>query len=255
MSEPDYIPNVSGGKDSTDMVHQMLERGERIAAIVSVDYGLEFPEMYEHLRLFEQKIGMKVWRITSRLPFEYSMINKKVNAKDGSIKYGYGWPSNIRWCTRDKIRALDYFAGTFKNPVHCVGIAADEDRNSKMSKYPCRYPLQEYGITEQQALDNCYERGYYWGGLYNHFSRVSCFCCPQKSEDDLRKIRRFYPHLWAEMLRMDANQPKHAPGFKNGQSVHDLEEKFRQEDQKRQVLKSNLAYPKSPNQTILIGCE
>lgn len=255
MSELDYILNLSGGKDSTWLAHEMLERGEKISAIVFVDYGLEFPEMYDHLRIFEQKIDMKVWRIAPRLPFEWEMGSKRIKTRDNSIKYGRGWPSNYRWCTREKVAALDHFAKSFKNPVHCIGYASDEDRSSNMSKYPCRYPLQEYGITEKQALENCYQRGYYWGGLYHHFSRVSCFCCPQKSEDDIRKIRRFYPDLWAEMLRMDLNQPNHAPGFKNGQSVHDLENKYEQEDRKRAVLMKNLKYPNIPGQTCLAGCE
>ena len=229
----------------------------KIAALVYVDYGLEFPEMYDHLDLLEQKLGMRIWRIAPRLPFEWMMNKKRVVARDGSIKYGYGWPSNVRWCTQQKVYALDHFAKSFKNPVHCVGYAADEDRSSNMSKYPYRYPLQEYGITEKQALKNCYDRGYYWGGLYHHFSRVSCFCCPQKSEDDLRKIRRFYPKLWAEMLRMDINQPSHAPGFKGGKSVHDLDEKYRKEDEKAFLMnKINTKDPIGKSGQILIsGCE
>ena len=54
---------------------------------------------------------------------------------------------------------------------------------------------------------------------------------------DIKKIRKHYPKLWAEMLRMDKNQPSHTPGFKGGKSVHDFEKRFANEDRQLWMFK------------------
>lgn len=234
MSEPDYIISLSGGKDSTDMIHQMIDHGNRIAAIVFFDTGWEFPEMYDHIKLIDRNINLKIWRIQPRIPFEYEFFHVGVRSKKTKKieQYGRGWPSiNRRWCTRLKNQALDHFAKAFDNPVQCVGYAFDEKKRAKNNtKYPQRYPLIEYGITEKQALNNCFKRGYHWGGLYDYFDRVSCFCCPLQRIEKLKILRRVRPDLWSKMLEWDANRPAHNKGFKNYKSVHDFEARFALEE-------------------------
>ena len=61
----------------------------------------------------------------------------------------------------------------------------------------------EWGITEAEALAYCYSKGFRWGGLYEHFQRVSCYCCPLARMDELYNIYKYYPELWANMLTMD----------------------------------------------------
>ena len=93
-----------------------------------------------------------------------------------------------------------------------------------------RYPLIEYGITEADAIKYCRKLGYTWGGLYDIFNRVSCWCCPLQSIKDLRKLRKHRPELWAKLLEMDARQPSHSPGFKDYWRVQELEDRFGIED-------------------------
>ena len=57
--EKQQIVSLSGGKDSTEMLHQMIEHGEAIEAVVFVDTGWEFPEMHDHINLVEKKTGIK----------------------------------------------------------------------------------------------------------------------------------------------------------------------------------------------------
>lgn len=66
------------------------------------------------------------------------------------------------------------------------------------------------------------------GGLYDHFHRVSCWCCPLKSLDECRVLRRFYPELWAELARMDERAPN---DYRNDYTVAQLEERFAFEDE------------------------
>ena len=80
-----------------------------------------------------------------------------------------------------------------------VGIAADETQRIKTA---C-YPLVEWGMSEKDCLDYCYARGFDWGGLYRIFSRVSCWCCPLQSLEELRKLYRYFPDLWRQLEEWD----------------------------------------------------
>ncbi len=227
------IISLSGGKDSTAMLHMMLERGANIEAVVFFDTGWEFPQMYDHIDLVEQKTGLKIWRLHPRIPFDYMMMLKPVKAKPengGGYFIGNGWPSPTRrWCTREKVRSIEFLSKNYANPIQCIGFASDEKHRIKdNSKYPKRYPLIEYDITEAEALKYCYSLGYHWDCLYDHFDRVSCYCCPLQGLNDLRAIRREFPDLWNKMLKMDAANNRW--GFKDDKSLHHIDKRFSEED-------------------------
>lgn len=229
MGQRANVVSLSGGKDSTAMLIMMLERDDPIADIVFFDTGWEFPQMYEHLECLERYIGRKITRLRPRLPVSVVtdktpldwMFSEYPVVKRGTRQphmIGRGWPAPMRrWCTGRKEESLraHLLALThrqdFSLPLQqCVGFAADEmhrlDGPTKKdgTYYVQRYPLMEWGITEADALAFCQGYGFDWFGLYNHFSRVSCFCCPLQSLDDLRTLRCFYPELWQRMLHMDA---------------------------------------------------
>ena len=87
-----------------------------------------------------------------------------------------------------------------------IGFAADEQYRLKRKTNQSErkhYPLVEWGITEAQALEGCRQAGYTWDGLYDHFSRVSCWCCPFQSLDELRALYRSFPELWAKLRALD----------------------------------------------------
>ena len=97
------------------------------------------------------------------------------------------------------------------------------------------YPLVEWGITERQALQICYDRGFTWGGLYEIYHRCSCWCCPLQRIGELRKLRRHHPQLWEKLLELDERAltqfGHNALGqFKKGWTVAALEERFAAED-------------------------
>lgn len=243
MKEKNNIISLSGGKDSTAMLLLMIEKAEPIHSVVFFDTGWEFPQMYEHIDKLERYTGIKIWRLQSRMPFEYWMTARPIIAKKGPMKgkvhrIGNGWPSpSRRWCTRLKVDAINYFAKPIENAVQCVGYAADEiDRAFSDELVPHRFPLQEYGITEAEALKICYRHGFDWGGLYEHFNRASCFCCPLKgSPKAWKKIRQYYPEQWKKMLQMDKSIIKNR-GFYGYKTVHDLEKRFAEEDRQMKLF-------------------
>jgi 3'-phosphoadenosine 5'-phosphosulfate sulfotransferase (PAPS reductase)/FAD synthetase len=237
------VLSISGGKDSTAMMIEMLERGETIHSAVFFDTGWEFLAMYDHIDRLEKYTGIKIWRLHSRLPFDYWLTARPVIARKGPNKgkvhrIGNGWPSpSRRWCTTKKADALKLFAQPIKDAIHCVGYAADENRSLSNSQINYRFPLQDYGITEAQALGICYAHGFDWEGLYNHFRRVSCFCCPLQRIGELRTLRHEFPELWQRMLDMEDAMGEGAQrGFKDYVTVHDLDERFERETRQHKLF-------------------
>ena len=217
-----HVVSFSGGKDSTAMLLRMLELGMPVDEIIFCDTAVEFPQMYEHLDKVEQYIGRRITRLRAEHDYPYMLLEHR--KKNGT--QGYSFPDfRSRWCTayfkRDMInRHLKNIA----NVIQYVGIAADEP---KRIKGKC-YPLVDWGWTEADCLKYCYDKGFDWGGLYESFPRVSCWCCPLKSLNELRQLRRNFPDLWATLLNW---QHKTWRKFRADYSVDELEEKFAKEDE------------------------
>jgi len=220
------------------MVLRLLEDGWPLDEIVFFDTGWEFPQMYEHIAQFERYTGLTVTRLHPRRSFEYWMIERKIVARKGPHKgevhcIGNGWPSpSRRWCTREKVDTIERHCG---DAVHYLGIASDEAHRTNgisLSKrsHVCRYPLYEWDMSEADALAYCKARGFDWGGLYELFPRVSCYCCPLQRIGQLKTLRREFPALWAQMLEWDEQIGAHNPGFRGYDKVRDLEARFALED-------------------------
>lgn len=237
------IISISGGKDSTAVLIEMTKRGENIHSAVFFDTGWEFPAMYDHIVKLENYTGVKIWRLHPVLPFDYWLTARPIIARKGPDKgkvhrIGNGWPSmSRRWCTRLKVDAIKKYSKPIENDTQCIGYAADEKNRSLNNKnMNHRFPLQEYGITEKTALKICYDAGFHWDGLYEHFRRVSCFCCPLQRIGELRILRREYPELWDRMLIMDKSILNNC-GFRGYNTVQDLEKRFVRETKPRGFLK------------------
>ena len=174
--------------------------------------------MVEHVQRVREKIEPRIkgW-LSAELPLDYYLIEhkSKPTKKYPNGRMGYGWASpRVRWCTALKREMLKKMLvlvlaqrGNPKSVPYsmCVGIAADEIKRLRDIEH-YRYPLAEWGVTENDALKYCYSIGYDFGGLYSHFSRVSCFCCPLQGIKDYWALRKFYPEQWAALIDKDMRQ-------------------------------------------------
>ena len=243
-----HAVSLSGGKDSTAMLLLMIERGLPINTVLWADTGMEFPEMYDHIRKVDDYLyrerGIHITMLRHPKGFEYLMFEEE-KQKPSSIEnrqrlgvplYGNGWPGvKVRWCTGQlKTHLISKEVNRLKGEyqaLHYVGIAADEPKRIKNEQYP----LVDWGITEAEALKLCYDRGYDWGGLYEIYHRCSCWCCPLQRIDELRKLRHHHPELWKRLRDMDQRaiaQFGHNPlgQFKQNWTVERLEQRFAAED-------------------------
>ena len=148
------------------MVLRLVEEGWPLDFVMFCDTGLEFPQMYEHVERLEKALPVPVVRLKEEKGFEYYLLCYTPEREDPDSPYadkpGMSWaePRN-RWCTSVLKTAVinKYLSGLRKRYeiVQYIGIAADEPQRVK--EY--RYPLVEWGMTEKDCLDYCYERGYH----------------------------------------------------------------------------------------------
>ena len=210
-AHPRFV-NFSGGKDSTYLLLEMIRRDLPFEGVLNVDTGMEFPAMYDHINQVDDflwtKRRMRITRLKPEKTFEELMFTAANTSGPDGVS-GYGWPNAVvRWCTFYlKTEVIRQFKKSLCcNPYHYIAFAADEKKRleRKNSQNPMHiYPLVEWGITEADALAGCYQAGYTWGGLYEHFSRVSCWCCPLQSLPELRNLRTYYPEIWTKLRDLD----------------------------------------------------
>lgn len=244
----DYVvASFSGGKDSTAMTLEMIRRGDPLDEVINVDTGMEFPEMYDHISRVKEVVeeaGVKFKVLKSDKSFEWYLLEKPYTSKQYGSTLGYGWPAmHTRWCTKHlKYELIDKYLNHLKethNIVQCIGLASDEYKrlerpNNKLKHH--KHPLVEWGWSEVDCLQYCYDLGYDWGGLYKLFNRVSCWCCPLASINELRKLWENYPELWGKLelwdsILQDQTGTHHCNReFKTGYNVKDLSRRFERED-------------------------
>lgn len=249
MSKPEYwILSLSGGKDSTALGMEWLTRHQAnpitypLEEVIYCDTGMEFPSMVEHINRLETmftNVGIKFTRLKSEKPFEYWMFYYQPKKRNPELQHlkGKSWPtSRVRWCTGELKRDVlkRYFRGLDKNftVIQLIGLAADEkERLGKLNNQnpTHRHPLVEWGWTEADCLKYCYDHGFDWGGLYELFNRVSCWCCPLQGLQELRKLRTHFPELWERLLDMEHRTWN---TFKEFYTVDQLEIRFQFEEER-----------------------
>lgn len=119
-----------------------------------------------------------------------------------------------------------------------MGIAADEKKRIPRAKEKGQIlPLVDFEMTEQDALEYCYNHGYHWAEdgveLYSILDRVSCWCCRNKNLNELRRMYQYLPSYWEKLKEM---QNKTFLPYKNYKykgkpcrTVQELENRFQEE--------------------------
>lgn len=198
--------------------------------------------MMDHVARLERiftDAGIKFTRLKSEHSFEYLMFEHWPKFRKNS-KYqnqGFSWPSfQSRWCTT--MLKTEVIEGYLKQLRNCytvfqlIGLAADEEERlaKPNNQNPThRHPLAEWGWTEADCLKYCYDHGFDWGGLYQLFGRVSCWCCPLQSLQELRNLRKHFPDLWNRLLDMEHRTWR---TFRADYSVDQLEIRFQFEEER-----------------------
>ena len=204
-----HIASVSWGKDSAAMLMMLIKKDYPLDEVMFYDTGMEFNAIY-HVRdqilpILKSK-GIKYTELHPKNSFMYDMLERPVHSKQKGDHNGYGWCGGLcRWGTREKLNALDRYAKD-RDAIVYIGIAADEpQRLTRMESYK-KAPLADWGIVEQEALQYCWKSNIHWYengiDLYTILDRVSCWCCCNKNQNELRNIFEKMPEYWDRLLEL-----------------------------------------------------
>ena len=205
--------SVSFGKDSLAMLLRMLDENWELDKVLFFDTGMEFQVIY-NIREKKKKIlvskGIQFHVLRPKVPFLYSMLEKDIVSKKNGSHKGYGWCGGVtRWGTTEKLKALDN--------VECdtmyVGIAKDEPKRLQRLQGTNKFsPLDFWGMTEQDCLDYCRQKGCNWNedgvDLYTILDRVSCWCCSNKNKKELINIKKHLPKYWKKIQDLQSKISK-----------------------------------------------
>jgi len=221
-----HIVSFSGGKDSTAMLLMMIEKDMRIDEIIFADTLLEFPEMYSYLDQIEKHIGIKIKRITPKTTFFKWFYGKSTKGKSKGVERGFP-PQRCHCYWSREVKEYQLKKYCYGNIVY-MGIASDEPRRiKKHPKFEAKYPLVDFGMTEQDCIDYLKERNLS-NKLYDKFTRTGCWLCPKQSLKALKVIYNDYPLYWRTIKIMD--QETKGCKFRSDYSVEQLEQKFDKEN-------------------------
>ena len=188
------------------MLHLLIEQRARLDYIVFFDTEWEFPAVYRHLGLIQENLN--------RIPILDTPITTIRNYRrfDDLLRL-YGWPHGSGgWCAACKGDVCAKFMRAVNGEVEYIGFNLDEvsraERDTqKAKKWDVQFPLIDCGFTGDDALAYCYDLGYHWDGLYKHFNRVSCFCCPKAGPKRIDALRLWYPDLYDRYICKNALCP------------------------------------------------
>lgn len=190
----------------------MIEKDYPLDEVIFFDTGMEFQAIYNNVEklskiLLDKKIKFSI--LKDKYSFEFNAFQREVHKKDGTIVYGYDWCGGMRrWGTAGKLSAINrHYKENYGDEVvvEYVGIAVDE--RNRVEKYRLQrtksvklYPLVEWGMTEQDCLNYCYSNGWNWQengiDLYEILDRVSCWCCANKNQKEIKNIMMYVPEYW-----------------------------------------------------------
>ena len=232
-----HVVSFSGGKDSTAMLLRMLELNMRVDHIIFCDTGMEFPALYKHVEAVEKYIGREITRLKWwGGSYEWEFAHHKKTR--GGNPNGKGWASfRNRWCTQYfKERPSNKFLSQFPKGSYTlyIGIAYDEPKRHKNIPSHVQHPLFDWKWTEAQALQYCYDKGFNFGGLYEHFPRLGCFCCPLQRIGSWKNLFKYYPDLWQRCLDMESSCEWETK-LSSGKRIADLNERFIKEEEQKQM--------------------
>ena len=135
--------------------------------------------------------------------------------------------------------------------VTYIGIAADEPSRFHTLSETKRSPLVEYDWTESMCREWC-KANDLLSPLYTTALRGGCWFCHNQGINQLRKLRKNYPELWALLLKWDKDSPVSFKG--DGHTVHDFEKRFQMEEQAKvpigRTFKWNMMEEKSMTNRI-----
>ena len=187
----------SGGKDSTAMLLRMLELGEKVDYILFSDTTFEYPELYEYIKRIEKVIKREIIILKPKKSFDEWFFGKLTKGKNEGITRGFPYVlGSCYWLRESKYNPIEQFCKG-KKVIKCLGIASDEEERVQKEQN-IRYPLIEWGWTEQDCVNYLNEKKLL-NPLYQNLKRLGCYFCPKQNDFAKWLTWKNYPELWEKI--------------------------------------------------------
>ena len=184
-----YLVSLSGGKDSTALLHWTLQRRSKLDIVpFYIDTEWEHPSTYEYLDYLDELFDIKIVRLKNKMGFEELCKHEKMI------------PSfHAKFCTRIlKMERSNDFVNSFdESVVVMTGVRRDESEKRKDEqshkvvngiKYiqPLAYwstqEVYDYLTINSIKLNPLYLKG---------FSRVGCYPCIFANQKDIGALEQW----------------------------------------------------------------
>lgn len=237
------VLSLSYGKDSMACLGALEELQWPLDRIVTADVWAtdtipaDLPPMVEFKdyadKVILERYGIEVEHFRDKNSYQ-SLFYKVYGKKSKNSGRIWGFPrSGItsgnkgNWCNALKMNVISLANKSCNNGIVYIGIASDEPNRFHNLTDTKLSPLVEIGWTEADCCEWCKENDLL-SPIYTQSERGGCWFCHNQSIQQLRRLRKQYPRLWALLLKWDADSPVsfHA----DGHTVHDFDRRFALED-------------------------
>jgi hypothetical protein len=219
MSAPVWVC-YGGGVDSTAMLIEMVNRGERIDLITFNDMKAELEETTDTVTLMDAWLRSKgypgvtvtEYRDRSGQPWTLEQAVLK-NGTLPSLAFGFhtcslrfkvapqlkvakAFPAfKDAWSRGEKvIRVIGYDNGAADGKRACRDTTQFPDAN----EYTNRYPLREWGWDRERCKAEIAKEG------MGEVIKSACFFCPARKKHEIDDLAKRAPHLLERALRLEA---------------------------------------------------
>lgn len=192
-----HIAMLSGGRDSTAMVVEMLKRGQHLDYVIFTDTGVEFPDMYSYIDEVDKYLsvtyGINITRVSHKRgeTFEDWCFGKVTRGKRKGMVRGLPMVTQpCYWKRESKVYPFEKFLkdNNIKEYVQYIGYTYSERKRAQVKDTNQKFPLIDYKMCEAD-VDKTLDEINLINPLYENFERTGCYFCPYQ------KLRGFYL-LW-----------------------------------------------------------
>lgn len=200
--------SFGGGVNSVAMLIMLTDQGEDFEAVF-VDHGIDWPETYKYLEMFQGWLKKNGHRLITVIKPDVQGFH---NLYDYSLYHSITPGIKFRWCT-DKFKVTPLHKYYQKPAFDMIGIDYSEIHRAKINcrdGFEVRYPL----IEEEKTRGDCKNIIISHGLSIPIKSR--CYICPFQKRQQWKELRRVHPDLFckAEKLEQKSREYRKAQGKK-----------------------------------------
>ena len=233
----EHVLSLSYGKDSLACLGAIEKLGLPLDRIIHAEVwatkeiSADLPPMLEFKakadEIIKSRYGIIVEHVSANVTYNDCFYRKtKEDLEFKASSHIYGFPCiKGAWC--NSLLKVNVLQRLSKLGITYIGIASDEPRRFKVLNDKKVSPLVLAEMTEQDCTKWCKENNLL-SPIYTSSQRGGCWFCHNQGIDQLRLLRKHYPHLWQMLLQWDKDSPIK---FKPKNTVADFEERFQLEDE------------------------